>query len=375
VGWAEWNGEYRDAVRRLWKGEAQGMAELATRLCGSSDLYERSGRRPYASINFVTCHDGFTLEDLVSYDQKHNEANGEENRDGCGHNLSSNHGAEGPTTDPKILELRERQKRNLLATLMLSQGVPMLRAGDELSQTHKGNNNVYCQDNELAWLDWELDDRKREFLDFARSLVRLRAAQPALRRRSFFQGRKIRGVKDISWYEPSGHEMRDETWNNPAVSALSVRLAGDAIDEVDEKGRSIVGDCVLILMNAGREPVPFSVPSPRQGAWKAAATTGEDLTELVGATVVVPGPGVGVLIARPAAVPLAAASVGAMAASPTMADESLREAVRQKLRGAYAPVSTYRLQLHAAFPFAAAQGAAAYLEALGVDADYDSPIS
>jgi glycogen operon protein len=376
VGWAEWNGEYRDAVRRLWKGDAQGMAELATRLSGSSDLYERSGRKPYASINFVTCHDGFTLEDLVSYDGKHNEANGEDNRDGSDNNISANHGEEGPTQDPKVLALRERQKRNLMATLLLSQGVPMLRAGDELSQSQRGNNNAYCQDSELSWLNWTLDDRKKEFLDFVRAVVRLRASQPALKRRNFFQGRRIRGVRDIAWFEASGHEMRDEAWNNPSVRALAIRLAGDAIDDVDDRGRPITGDSVLILINAGREPVAFSIPSARgAAAWKAAAATGGDLTSTVGPTVTLDGPGLAVLLAQPTGEPAAlAASVGAMAATRELAEDTLRESLRQRLKSAFVPVSTYRLQLHKGFTFKDAEQAAAYLASLGVDALYLSPI-
>ena len=373
VGWAEWNGEYRDAIRRLWKGDSQGMAELATRLCGSSDLYEQSGRRPYASINFVTCHDGFTLQDLVSYDGKHNEANGEGNRDGSDNNISGNYGAEGPTDDARINALRERQKRNLLATLFLSQGVPMLRAGDELSQSQKGNNNVYCQDNELSWLSWDLDEPKKAFLDFARAVVRLRAAQPALRRRKFFQGRSLRGVKDVTWFEASGHEMRDEAWNNPSVRALAIRLAGDAIDDVDEKGRPIVGDSVLILLNAGREPVTFSVPAPRAGAWKTVAQTTGELAESAGPTLTVEGPGLTILLAQ--AVPeKSLASVGAMAAGPELAEDALRDTLRRSLQSSQTPVSTYRLQLHKGFTFQSAREAVPYLAALGVDALYLSPI-
>jgi glycogen operon protein len=373
VGWAEWNGEYRDSIRRLWKGDSQGMAELATRLCGSSDLYEQSGRRPYASINFITCHDGFTLQDLVSYDGKHNEANGEDNRDGSDNNISGNQGVEGPTGDPRVNALRERQKRNLLATLFLSQGVPMLRGGDELSQSQNGNNNAYCQDNELSWLSWDLDEAQTNFLNFARALARMRASQPALRRRKFFQGRGLRGVKDVTWFEASGYEMRDEAWNNPSVRALAIRLAGDAIDDVDDQGRPIIGDSVLILLNAGSEPAAFSVPAPSSGAWKTAAETTGELEGGVESSVTVSGPGLVVLIAQ-AAPDLVGSSVGAMAAGPDLAVDLLRESVRETLKDAEPPVSTYRLQLHKGFTFQAAQAAVPYLAALGVDAVYLSPI-
>ncbi|HEX8097452.1 MAG TPA: glycogen debranching protein GlgX, partial [Pyrinomonadaceae bacterium] len=212
--WAEWNGVYRDCVRRYWRGDAGMIDDLAYRLTGSSDLYERSGRRPYASINFVTSHDGFTLADLVSYNEKHNEANQEDNQDGESNNLSWNCGAEGPTDDLEILGLRARQQRNFLATLLLSQGVPMLQAGDEVGRTQMGNNNAYCQDNEISWLDWELDQRKLGLLEFTRALIALFHKHPVLRRRKFFQGRKIRGseIKDLSWFRPDGQEMRDEDW-------------------------------------------------------------------------------------------------------------------------------------------------------------------
>ena len=196
IGWTEWNGKYRDCVRKFWKGDGATVNEFATRLVGSSDLYAWSGRLPYASINFITCHDGFCLQDLVSYNDKHNEANGEENRDGANDNCSWNCGAEGPTEDQGILDVRERQKRNLIATLLLSQGVPMLLAGDELSHTQSGNNNTYCQDNELTWLDWNLDDRKQGFLDFVRQVARIWKEQPVFQRRKFFQGRPIRGIQD-----------------------------------------------------------------------------------------------------------------------------------------------------------------------------------
>jgi isoamylase len=270
VGWTEWNAKYRDSVRRFWRGDGGQLSELATRLAGSSDLYEHSGRRPYASVNFVTSHDGFTLQDLVSYNEKHNEANGEGNRDGEPNNLSFNFGVEGPTDDPAIVEARERQKRNFMATLLLSQGVPMIASGDELSATHLGNNNPYCQDNELTWLSWELTPAKRQFLEFVRRLIAFRKRHPVLRRRRFFQGRAIRGagVKDLAWFDATGREMTDEKWNAPHVGCLGVRLAGDAIDERDERGNPIVDDTLLLLLNAQAGAVPFTLPgTPAEGAW------------------------------------------------------------------------------------------------------------
>ena len=263
VGWTEWNGKYRDAVRRFWKGDEGTVSELATRLCGSSDLYESSGRRPSASINFVTAHDGFTLNDLVSFDQKHNQANGEENRDGTDANYSWNHGAEGPTDHPDITELRERQKRNFLATLLFSQGVPMICGGDELGRSQGGNNNAYCQDNEISWYDWDLDERKRGLLDFAGRLVAFRRKHPNLHRHKYFQGRPIRGsgVKDIIWVRADGAEMTDEEWAAGWHRALGLRLNGDALEIQDEHGRRVNDDTLLLLMNAHHEPIPFTLPA------------------------------------------------------------------------------------------------------------------
>lgn len=265
VGWTEWNGKYRDCIRKFWKGDGGTANEFAMRISGSSDLYAHSGRRPYASINFVTCHDGFTLRDLVSYNHKHNQANGEDNRDGADHNESWNCGHEGPTDDPAINQLRARQQSNFLATLLLSQGVPMLLAGDEIGHTQQGNNNTYCQDNELSWLNWELDDQRRELLELVKSLTKLRRSQPVLHRRTFFQGRRIRGseVKDIAWFEPTGQEMSDESWEADFVKCLGVRWAGDAIDELDERGEHIHGDTLLLLFNAHYEPLPFVLPAHR----------------------------------------------------------------------------------------------------------------
>jgi glycogen operon protein len=266
-GWTEWNGRYRDTVRDYWRGEGGVIGELATRLTGSSDLYERDGRRPMASINFVTCHDGFTLRDLVSYDHKHNEANGENNADGESHNRSWNCGAEGPTDDAGVNRLRARQQRNLLATLMLSQGVPMLLAGDELGRTQHGNNNAYCQDNETSWLDWDINDEQRALRDFARELIALRRGHPLFRRRHFLQGRPIKGaeVKDIVWTAPDGSEMNGERWTRAQAHALGVLLNGGGIPETDERGRPLRDDNFLLLLNAGQDTVSFTLPAPPGG--------------------------------------------------------------------------------------------------------------
>jgi len=278
VLWAEWNAAYRDTVRRFWKGDAGQVGALGFRLTGSSDLYGHNGRLPHASINFVTAHDGFTLRDLVAYNEKHNEANGEENRDGHNENLSWNCGAEGDTDDPNILALRDKQTRNFLATLLLSQGVPMLLAGDEIGRTQRGNNNAYCQDNEISWIDWKLDRSRRELLDFTRFLIRLRHEHPVLKRRHFFQGRRIRGseVKDLAWFRSDGKEMSDEDWNNPELRSFALRLAGDAIEELDDRGNRIVGDTLLILLNAYHEAIPFILPAhQRKVRWQFVLDTNE----------------------------------------------------------------------------------------------------
>lgn len=269
VLWTEWNAKYRDTVRAFWRGDGGTVSEFATRLCGSSDLYEHSGRKPYASINFVTSHDGFSLRDLVSYNSKHNAANGDNNQDGDNHNLSWNCGVEGETDDPSIENLRYQQMRNFLATLMLSQGVPMLRGGDELSHTQRGNNNAYCQDNELNWINWELTDTRRELLEFARSMVKLRHQQPVLRRRRHLQGRQIRGsdVTDIVWLTPHGREMRDADWHAPQKHVFGMQLNGKMVDEVDEFGRSIVGSTLLVLFNSGSQPVRFALPQVKHAEY------------------------------------------------------------------------------------------------------------
>jgi isoamylase len=274
-GWAEWNDKYRDTMRAYWKGDGGLIGEFARRLTGSSDLYGRSGRRPHASINFITVHDGFTLRDLVSYNHKHNEANGEDNRDGTDNNLSWNCGVEGPTDDPEINELRERQSRNMLATLLLSQGVPMLLAGDEIGRTQGGNNNAYCQDNPISWVDWTLDPARERLLEFARRMIALRREHPVFRRRHFFQGRSLHGVgeKDISWLNPDGGEMSVEEWNNRYARCLGVFLGGESLHEVDERGRRVMDDSFLLLFNAHHDPVPFTLPDYGASGWLALVDT------------------------------------------------------------------------------------------------------
>ena len=266
VLWTEWNGKYRDDVRRFWKGDGGLVSELATRLSGSSDLYQGDGRRPYASINFVTCHDGFCLQDLVSYDHKHNQANGENNNDGANDNNSWNCGVEGPTDHPDVVSLRERQKRNFIATLLLSEGVAMIFAGDELSHTKGGNNNTYCQDNDLAWLHWDLDERQRQFLDFVRKCTRIWREQPVLQRRKFFQGRALRGsgIKDISFFDITGREMDDRQWAEANARSIGIRLAGDEIGDQNDRGEPIVGDTLLLLFNSHWEELPFTLPTARE---------------------------------------------------------------------------------------------------------------
>ena len=270
VLWAEWNGKYRDAVRRYWKGDEGHVGELAYRLTGSPDLYQTTGKRPYASINFITSHDGFTLNDLVSYNEKHNEANGENNQDGDNNNNSWNCGEEGATDDPEISGLRRRQRRNFLATLLLSQGVPMLCGGDESGRTQQGNNNCYCQNNALSWLNWDLDENSRRLLDYTTRLIHLRREHPVFRRPKFFQGRKIRGseIKDIMWFATGGTEMTDDEWNAPHIRCVAMMLSGDSMDVRDYKGDPIHDDTFLFLFNAHHEPVDFSMPGEEDVRWE-----------------------------------------------------------------------------------------------------------
>ena len=259
-GWAEWNGKYRDTVRDYWRGAEATLGDIAYRFSGSPDLYEATGRRPYASINFITAHDGFTLRDLVSYNEKHNEANGEENRDGESHNRSWNSGAEGPTDDPEINALRTRQQRNFLTTLCLSQGVPMLLGGDEMGRSQQGNNNAYCQDNEISWFDWASADET--VLDFTRWLIRFRKDHPVFRRRGFFQGRPIHGsgVSDLAWFKPDGEEMSDEDWQTGFAKSLGVFLNGEGLTVPGPRGERVKDDSFYLLFNAHHEPVSFTLP-------------------------------------------------------------------------------------------------------------------
>jgi glycogen operon protein len=278
-GWAEWNDKYRDAVRSYWKGEGGVIGELASRLSGSSDIFQPAGRGPTASINFVTAHDGFTLTDLVSYNGKHNQANLEENRDGSDNNRSWNYGVEGPTEDASVVALRQRQKRNLLATLVFSQGVPMLLAGDELGRTQQGNNNAYCHDSELSWIDWENADRA--LLAFVARLIRLRNQHPLFRRRTFFRGRAVREaeMKDISWLNPDGAEMSDEDWGRGSARALGVLISGRGLTERDELGRPVEDDDVLLLLNAHDESVAFPLPGTEGEHWYAMLDTSRETFE------------------------------------------------------------------------------------------------
>lgn len=287
--WTEWNGKYRDTVRDYWRGEPATLGEFASRLTGSSDLYEATGRRPSASINFVTCHDGFTLTDLVSYNEKHNEANGEENRDGESHNRSWNCGVEGPTNDPEILTLRERQRRNIFATLMLSQGTPMISHGDEIGRTQLGNNNAYCQDNPLSWMDWSMLETNSALLEFTRTVVALRRRHPVFRRRRFLAGQPIRSsgqVRDIAWLTPAGDEMTLEDWDSGFGKSISVFLNGDAIPEPNARGERVTDDSFLLCFNAHDEALEFVIPDQGYGEkWAADLDTADPhgRTELVAA--------------------------------------------------------------------------------------------
>ncbi|HLL55799.1 MAG TPA: glycogen debranching protein GlgX [Myxococcaceae bacterium] len=341
VPFAEWNGKYRDAIRRYWKGEDSVAAEIGYRLSGSSDLFKLSGRRPWASINFVTAHDGFTLHDLVTYDQKHNEANGEENRDGANDNNSWNHGVEGETKDLKINLLREQQKRNFLTTLFISRGVPMLLAGDELDHTQGGNNNAYCQDNGLSWIDWAVDGRRQALFEFVCKLSRLRREQPVLVQQRFASGKQIwdSGLKDLAWFRPDGSEMSKEDWQRPLLRSLGFLLGGDAIPSLDPDGRRIVGDTLLVVMNAHDEPVSFTLPAIEWGAdWELLVDTAaasrelfreEDLAELARAEAAAAAKAAAqkqaLAAAAKAAAAAAAGSAAPLAAKPEAPAEPLEE--------------------------------------------------
>jgi len=280
VLWAEWNGIYRDRVRRFWKGDEGQLSDFANRLTGSSDLYQFDGRKPYASINFITAHDGFTLCDLVSYNEKHNEANQDENKDGADNNDSWNMGVEGPTDDAEINLLRERQTRNFLATLMLSQGVPMLAGGDEVGRSQRGNNNCYCQDNELTWFDWNLDAPRKRLLDFTRKLIRLRLNHPNLHRRKFFQDRVIRRkdgpatIQDIAWFNTDGSQVTDDVWNASWNRSIALLLNGRTLEITNEEGAPVIDDSFLILVNASHEGVEYTLPpSPSGNPWNQLMST------------------------------------------------------------------------------------------------------
>jgi glycogen operon protein len=303
--WTEWNGKYRDTVRDFWRGKPATLPEFASRLTGSSDLYETSGRRPVASVNFVTCHDGFTLRDLVSYDRKHNEANGDFNRDGSDDNRSWNCGAEGPSDDPAVNELRARQVRNFLVTLFCSQGVPMLLAGDEMGRSQRGNNNAYCQDNEISWVDWEAAGKQQDLIDFTGALSGLRRAHPLFRRRRFFSGEPApaRGglgvLQDIIWLTPAGQEMTDADWHTGYARSLGVFLNGDGITEPGPWGEDVRDQSFLLLFNAHREPVTFTLPGGRLGVgWEVlidTATGGTAINAQVGRSIELTGRSIMVL--------------------------------------------------------------------------------
>ncbi|HMC75549.1 MAG TPA: glycogen debranching protein GlgX [Vicinamibacterales bacterium] len=279
--WSEWNGKYRDSVRDFWRGNDQTLAEFGSRFTGSSDLYEGTARRPYASINFITAHDGFTLHDLVSYNEKHNDANGEDNRDGEEHNRSWNCGAEGETDNPDVFTLRYRQMRNFLATLLLSQGVPMICGGDEIGRSQRGNNNAYCQDNELSWYDWDAADTT--LLKFTQDLIKLRTDHPVFTRRRWFQGRPIRGheVSDIGWFTPGGTEMSDQDWQTGFAKSLGIFLNGSAIRMTDERGRQLADDSFYVMFNAHSEAVEFVLPESKWGEQWTIAFDTNDVPEKV----------------------------------------------------------------------------------------------
>lgn len=276
VLWAEWNGKYRDSVRKFWRGDESQVSELAYRLSGSSDLYQDNGKLPSSSINFVTAHDGFTLHDLVSYDQKYNEANGEDNKDGEDHNISWNSGEEGPTDDPEILALREKRKRNFLSTLLLSQGVPMISHGDEYGRTQLGNNNAYCQDNEIAWMNWNWTKEQQQLFEFTRRIIAIRNEHPVTHRRRYFKNRQIQGegIKDIRWLNTDGIDMSREEWETSFIRCMGMLLNGELMQEMDEYGNNLRSDILLILVNSYWEPISFTLPHEVVGSrWKVLVDT------------------------------------------------------------------------------------------------------
>ena len=276
VRWAEWNGKFRDSVRRYWRGEKGMVGDLASRLAGSADIYSWSDREAYASINFVTAHDGYTLRDLVSYEQKHNEANGEDNRDGHDDNLSRNWGVEGDTDNDDILNNRYRSMKNFLATVAFSQGVPMISHGDEVARTQKGNNNAYAQDNDTTWVSWELDWRQKELLAFTRRILAIRRAHPVLRRRHFFRGAPVdlSGHKDVTWIRPDGRELTEDDWRNPEASALGMLIAGNATDEVNDRGHPVHDDTLLLIVSNAESDVAFQLPElSHRGIWAELVNT------------------------------------------------------------------------------------------------------
>jgi glycogen operon protein len=276
-GWAEWNDQYRDTMRAYWKGDGGLIGDFAQRLTGSADLFSHNQRGPCASINFITAHDGFTLHDLVSYNEKHNEANGEDNRDGNSNNLSWNHGVEGPADDGDIVWLREQQKRNMLATLLISQGVPMILAGDEVGRTQQGNNNAYCQDNELNWLDWYWDDNRWRLLNFVKRMIQLRKSHPIFRRRNFFMGVPVgdKDRKDVAWLKPDGHEMTHEEWQKDFARCLGMWLNGEQLPETDYRGHALHDASFIVLFNAHHDKIDFHLPEPA-GGWFCEIDTSYD---------------------------------------------------------------------------------------------------
>jgi glycogen operon protein len=276
VLWAEWNGRYRDTVRRFWRGDPGQVADLAYRITGSSDLFADDGRKPQASINFVTAHDGFTLRDLVSYEQKHNEDNGEDNRDGSNQNHSDNHGVEGETDDPAVKAARARSVRTFFATLFFSQGVPMIAQGDELGRTQRGNNNAYCQDGPIAWVDWQLDDERRELLDFVTKLATIRRAHPNFQRTRFFKGSRRPGsqLKDLTWLRADGREMTEADWHDPSLRTIALVLSGMHVGERTPQGQLVGDDCLALLLSAAKEPLPFVIPRGETDApWEVVVDT------------------------------------------------------------------------------------------------------